>query len=253
MKEAHGWDYVNENQFDYYINTIKSFINNDAELKTFRQKLGTTGILERDTGAGQLWLNMILNKFGDTILKEKLSLFKRNDIYGAPAILNYGEYGDICPFTLLYIWQGLNTIHKFKTNKFNKIVEIGTGYGALCIIMDSLCEYDEYVIVDLPDVVELNRKYLINFPEIYKKVTFIPCNTLTEIPNVDVVISIAAISECSGETQIEYFNKIIKNSKYAYLGYNRQNSAFLNLLSNEFDIDTENSGISEYYLTKKIF
>jgi len=250
--QAHGWDYPGSDIADNYIRTIQSFINDDNELNTFRQKLGSTGILEGDTSCGNLWLNMILTKFGDSILKEKLSLFKRNDIYGSPVILNYGEYGDMCPFTFLYVLQGLNAINKFKTNKFDKIVEIGAGYGALCIIMDSLCEYNEYVIIDLPDVVELNKKYLKNFPEIYKKVTFIPCNKLTEILDVDLFLSIAAISECNTETQLEYFNKVIKNANFAYLGYNRHNTEFFNTASSLFNIDNEYTGINEYYLTKNI-
>jgi hypothetical protein len=251
MQQAHGWDYVNSNIADNYIRTIQSFLSDDNKFNTFRQKLGSTGILEGDPNCGSLWLKMILDNHGNKLLKEKLPLLKRNDIYGDPVILNYGEYGDVCPFTFLYTLQGLNAINKFKTNKFNKIVEIGTGYGALCIVMDSLCEYNEYVIIDLPDVVELNRKYLKNFPEIYKKVTFIPCNELTEILDVDLFLSIAAISECNTQTQLEYFNKVIKNSNFAYLGYNRHNPDFFNSISSLFNIDNENTGISEYYLTKK--
>lgn len=251
MEQTYGWDYADSDISSNYINTIKLFINNEQEFNNFRQKLGSTGILEGDANCGELWLNMILNKFGGNILKEKLPLFKRNDIYGNPIIKNYGEYGNVCPFTFLYIWQGLNAINKFKTTKFDKIVEIGTGYGALCIIIDSLCEYKEYVMVDLPDVIELNRKYLSNFPEIYKKVTFIPCNNLNEITNVDLFLSFAAISECNTETQLEYFNKIIKNAKYAYLSYNRNNPEFFNVVSSLFTINNEDIGITDYYLIKK--
>lgn len=251
MEYSYGWDYVSDSVADNYINVVKLFINDENEFNKFRQKLGTTGILEGDTSCGTLWLNMILNKYGDALLKEKLPLFKRNDVYGEPVIINYGEYGDICPFTLLYILQGMNIIDNFKTNKFDKIVEIGTGYGALSIIMDSLCEYKEYVIIDLPDVVELNKKYLKNFPEIYSKTTFIYCNELTEISDVDLFVSVAAISECSTETQLDYFNKVIKNSKFAYMGYNRDNSEFFNAASLLFDINSENIGITDYYLIKK--
>jgi hypothetical protein len=253
MEQSYGWDYIKSNIADNYISAIRLFVNNEQEFETFRQKLGSAGgILEGDANCGELWLRMILDKHGSDLLKEKLSLFKRNDIYGGPIIRNYGEYGDVCPFTFLYVWQGLNVINKFKTNKFNKIVEIGTGYGALCIMIDSLCEYEEYVIVDLPEVVELNKKYLSHFPEIYKKVTFIPCNKLTEISNVDLCISCAAISECNTETQLNYFDKIVKNSTLAYFSYNRINYEFFNIASSLFNIDNEGvGGINDYYFTKK--
>jgi len=251
--QAYGWDYIDNNISSNYINVIKKFISSETEFSTFRQRLGSTGILEGDASCGQLWLNMILERYGDSILKEKLELFKRNDIYGSPVINNYGEYGDICPFTLLYILQGLNAMHKFKHNQFNKIVEIGPGYGALCIIMDALCNFKEYVIVDLPDVVELNKKYLVNFPEIYKKVTFIPCNELTNISNIDLVISAAAISECNTDTQLNYFDKIIKNSTFAYLTYNRHNESFFTEANQIFNsnIETLGAGVVDYFLTKK--
>jgi len=251
MENSYGWDYVDSNISDNYINTIRLFVNNEQEFNTFRQKLGSTGILEGDTSCGNLWLNMILNKYGDTLLKEKLPLLKRNDIYGTPFIMNYGEYGDVCPFTFLYTLQSLNVINKFKTNRFDKIVEIGTGYGALCVVMDSLCEFTEYVIVDLPDVVELNKKYLSYFPEIYKKVTFIPCNEISNILDINLCISVAAISECNTEVQLDYFDKIIKNSNFVYLGCNRINNEFFDTASSLFNIEKNYAGIDDFYLIKK--
>jgi hypothetical protein len=251
MEQSHGWTNVPEDKSSNYIKVVRSLTSTNDEFNSFRQKLGSTGILEGDTSCGSLWLKTILDNHGDELLKEKLSLLKRNDIYGEPIILNYGEYGDVCPFTFLYALQGLNVIKNFKRDKFNKIVEIGTGYGALCIAMDSLCEFNEYVIVDLPEVVELNKKYLSKFPEIYKKVTFINCNELPEIKDVDLCISIAAMSECNTETQTIYFDKVVKHSNVAYLGYNLQNQDTFEKIISLFNVHTEFTGIYEYYLTKK--
>jgi hypothetical protein len=249
---GHGWVAPGDGAINTYIEAVKSYVNDEQKFNTFRQTLGGAGgILEGDTACGNLWLSMILNKYGDTILKEKLDLFKRNDIYGSPTIINYGEYGDVCPFTFLYILQGLNAINKFQTNKFDKIVEIGAGFGSLCIMMDSLCEYKEYVIVDLPEVIELDKKYLSNFPEIYKKVTFIPCNELSDIQDADLCISIAAISECDVETQLYYFDKVIKYTKYTYLGCNYDITNLLNACTQIFNINHIFDGLNEYYLTKK--
>jgi len=251
MENGYGWDYPTNNTVDNYIQTIKLFTRSDNDFKTFRQHLGLTGILEGDAFCGDIWLKMILDKFGDIPLKENLANFKRNDFIGSPVIRNYGKYGDMCPFTFLYIFQGLSAINKFQPYQFNKIVEIGTGYGALCIIMDSLCKFKEYVIVDLPEVVELNKKYLNHFPEIYKKVTFVPCNELETISNIDLTISCAAMSECNTNTQLMYYDKVIKQSTFSYLSYNRVNYEFLNIANNDFNITEENTGIIEYYLTKK--
>jgi hypothetical protein len=248
----YGWFAPGDNALTAYINAVTSYVNDDQKFSTFRQTLSAAGnVLEGDTSCGSLWLNMILEKYGDTVLKEKLDLFKRNDIYGSPTIMNYGEYGNMCPFTFLYILQGLNAVNNFQTNKFDKIVEIGAGFGSLCIIMDSLCDYKEYVIVDLPEVIELDKKYLGNFPEIYKKVTFVPCTELSDIQDIDLCISIAAISECNTETQLHYFDKIIKHAKYAYLGCNYDVTDLLNACTQIFDTNHMFYGLNEYYLTKK--
>lgn len=250
-EQSHGWKHVEDHTADNYISIVKSLTSSKEAFDTFRKKLGSTGILEADDSCGALWLKLILNNHGDTLLKEKLPLLKRNDIFGDPVIKNYGEYGDVCPFTFLYTLQGLNVLKQFKTNKFDKIVEIGTGYGALCIVMDSLCEFKEYVIIDLPEVVELNKMYLSQFPEIYKKVTFINCNELPELQDVDLCISIAAMSECDTETQLKYYNNVVKNSKVAYLGYNNENPEVIKRMAYKYNIYVEYSGIYDCFLTKK--
>ena len=60
----------------------------------------------------------------------------------------------------------------------------------------------------------------IHFSEIYPKIKFVPCNELEDISNIDLFISNYSLSELTIETQLNYYNKIIKNSKIIYITYN---------------------------------
>ena len=66
----------------------------------------------------------------------------------------------------------------------------------------------------------IEEKYLKNFSEIYPKIKFVPCNELEDISNIDLFISNYSLSELTIETQLNYYNKIIKNSKIIYITYN---------------------------------
>jgi putative sugar O-methyltransferase len=106
-----------------------------------------------------------------------------------------------------------------------RILEVGVGFGALCKIFSSLYDFEEYILIDLPEVIGLCKKYLNKFPSISNKLTFISTEELKsidKISDIDLFISDSAIAECSLETQLMYADKIIKYSKYGYLVYNTQ-------------------------------
>ena len=52
----------------------------------------------------------------------------------------------------------------------SRIVEVGGGYGGLCKVLSTVCEFDEYILIDLPEVSALQRKYIDQFPDIKDKV-----------------------------------------------------------------------------------
>jgi putative sugar O-methyltransferase len=105
----------------------------------------------------------------------------------------------------------------------NRIVEVGGGYGGLCKVLSTVCEFDEYILIDLPEVSALQRKYIDQFPDLKDKVKCIPCTEYEEIADIDLFISNYALSECSLEVQMEYYDKLVTNTKFAYLIYNLVN------------------------------
>jgi hypothetical protein len=261
-KEKHGWEYCPDIPAKNYIEKVKLFVENDSAFSTFRQDPDYGKILEGWHDGGPTWLKMILDKHGDEILKEKLELFKLNDLYGGPTIRNLNVVGNICPFTLKYIYNGLDIKKHFSGKKFKKIVEIGAGYGAMTIILSALYDFDEYILIDLPDVINLCKKYLKHFPELFNKIKFISCldlKTMESITDIDLFISDSCLAECDLSTQLDYYNKIIKNSKFGYIVYNSLTNyvsvlnynKFHEIASEQFIIDREEIGVAVLYFTKK--
>ena len=257
-----GWE-THENAMENYINKCKLFVESDDMFKTFRQDSDYKIILEGWNEGGNFWLQEILSYYGNEILLDKLELFKRNDIYGGPTILEYPIVGNMCPFTLKYILDALRIIENLGSCEYKKIVEVGVGFGSMCIIMDSIHKFDEYVLVDLPEVIELTKKYLINFPEIYSKLKFIKCDNFEELDKfegADLFISDAALSECNIDTQHLYVNKFLKKCKFAYINYNTADNdssvgsnykIIMNELDPIFNIKVKKMGCYHFYLEKK--
>ena len=158
-----------------------------------------------------------------TYVMNNLDKFKENDIYGTPTIVNFDVVGDMSPGTFKYIADSLDIKHYLHNFNPKKIVEIGGGYGGMCKTLSVIYDFDEYILIDLPDVIDHCRKYLNNFSNLKNKITYITTEDLksiSEINNIDLSIAVSSLSECNRKTQDEYIEKIIKNSKYAYIVYN---------------------------------
>jgi putative sugar O-methyltransferase len=109
------------------------------------------------------------------------------------------------------------------TNHYNKIVEIGGGFGNMCRLSNNIISYNSWDIIDLPHMLELQKYYLehelkdiskINFIEAYSNKNYI--NT-----DIDLVIGTHSLSEFSMDVFYNYFKNVVVNSKYFYFGYNK--------------------------------
>ena len=256
-----GWATPPKDVMTNYINKCQLFVDSDEAFKNFRQDPDYKIILEGWNEGGNTWLGEILSSYGDEALLDRLELFKRNDIYGGPTILNYPIVGNTCPFTLKYVLDAFRIIENLGNYEYKKIIEVGVGFGSMCIIMDSIYQFDEYVLVDLPEVIELTKKYLVNFPEIYSKLKFIPCNNIDDMSNFeefDLFISDAALAECDMDTQHLYIDKFLEKSKFGYINYNTvghptgpQNYEILiKKITQSFNIEKQ-IGVNYLYLKKK--
>jgi len=104
--------------------------------------------------------------------------------------------------------------------KLNRVVEIGAGFGRTCHVLLHLVEtIQEYVIVDLPEVLELSKIYLKKvIPEHFGQITFISSadvNLWTGLSS-DLVINIDSFQEMPPEVIDRYMDKLIACSAAFY-------------------------------------
>ena len=218
-----GWQAEDQIAVEYLAACVEA-VNNDDAFANFKANPKYKTILEHVLkDQGQAYLNICKDMNEDAVW-ENIEAFKENDKYGNPELYPYpGLNGTISPTTLRYMKNTFEIAFMTDGAEIGKIVEVGGGYGGLCRVLSKVCEFDEYVMIDLPEVSALQRKYIDQFPDIKDKVKCIPTTDLAEIKDVDLFISNYALSECDLESQMAYFQCIVQHSKYAYLIYNLVN------------------------------
>lgn len=200
-----------------YRNFCKSAVEDEKVFENFkRSKIYNNHVEHVSFELGGKYLNYILGKY--PALVEKFEMFRSNDALGNPIKYNYDAYGDFSPTTLRYIKIAGDLQNIYSTLDTMRVIEIGGGYGGQCKILSDLFEFQEYIIVDLPEPLELTKKYLTKLG--VQNVTYWTPDQVPADQSYDLVISNYAFSECSREQQTEYLTKIIKNSKYGYMTWN---------------------------------
>jgi len=234
-----GWQ-AEDTIAEEYLAACKDAVENEESFAVFKSNPKYTTILEHVLKhQGQEYMNMVL-EMNEEAFWDNLDKFKENDFIGKPPVEMYPGVGWVSPTTLRYIKNTFEMSFMLDGNPVSRIVEVGGGYGGLCKVLSSVCEFDEYILIDLPEVSALQRKYLDCFPEIKDKVKCIPCTEYEEIKDIDLFISNYALSECDLDVQMEYYDKLVANSKYAYIIYNLVNF-------NDFHYNTFIDKIKENY------
>lgn len=218
MENFNGWD-INPNDAKEYINICNKILEDDEVFSNFKVLPEYNVILEHvDFELGQKYFDYI-QEVGKEIYDENLDQFLENDLIGNPKQFVYGD-GKISPTTLRYIKNCLDLSSICENEEISKVVEIGGGYGGLCKTLSVLCDFDEYINVDLSEGLKVQEKYLKNFSKIYSKIKFISCERLDSIYDIDLLISNYSLSELDIQSQLNYYDKVIKNSKIVYITYN---------------------------------
>lgn len=236
LSKDFGWSIKKENATAYATACLEVDIDN------FRKDSGYRKILE---GGGLEVFNYFLGAIRSHDLSDlffdNLDAFRQNDLYGNPDLFSDKEIGKFSPTTLKYALNILNIIEAFDKTKINKIVEIGGGYGGIAVILQNFIDYDEYVLVDLPECNLLTEKYISKFPSLDGKVKTVNCHDLDyDFTNTDLTIAINSLSECNREVQLRYFRDIIKESRYGYLVRNIDKQSCLDDHKQGLDILPDN-------------
>lgn len=261
-----GWETVPDKEFEDYVKVVRKFNKDYSLFENFRRDPDYGKILSGDVEIiGHHAIANIRELEGLNTFKSNQEEIRRNDSVGNPKIYYYPDFGEINPSTLMYFYNTLvvkNIVGSFVPKR---VVEIGAGYGGLCRLLYSMHGFEEYNIIDLPDVVELAHNYLKNFPELNEKINYISCNDLKRILDIkkpDLVIANSSLAELNYDTQSFYTANIFKFTKYAYVIWNTNHIAGkineMNKFINSFDTNNfivENkithSSINNIYIKPK--
>lgn len=158
---------ANYTQFCDYVNSL-------VDVTNFKMNPSFNYVLEHVSyEQGMEYLSFILSK---TPFQEKdiVEFCRLNDQYGNGVKNDYG-FIHTSPSNLRYIFHSyliLNHINQ-SNQKTKKVVEVGCGYGGLCLAISYFSKImnvtiDEYHLIDLPEISRLQNMYLekhnIEFP-----------------------------------------------------------------------------------------
>ena len=189
----------------------------DQDFKRFRHHPVYTGIVETVPPAdGAAYITVALRN--DPSIANHLEELRRNDAVGAPMVCQYGPIGGFAPTTLRYIQTAVDLKRLFGPLDGMRVVEIGGGYGGLCRILHAQNRIESYTIVDLPEALDLAKRYLGEFS--VPNVSFAPPNQ-DIFPDFDLLISNYAYSELDKATQDLYLDRILSRCRRGYMMYNQ--------------------------------
>jgi putative sugar O-methyltransferase len=239
----YDWD-VPENNAANYLNVCKSFVEEDSLFSNFRRNRLYHEILEHvSVEDALLYIDEMKNS--EKLSDEDINNFKLNDSVGNPITFEHERFGNISPTTIRYIKNVLDIDHFLGGTSVDNIVEIGGGYGGLCRAISSYMNFENYMILDLPEVNKLCEKYISKFGNLGEKVIQSFYDEVESVENIDLLISNYAFSECSFDLQKSYYDGVISNSDKFYISYNNITTRnmgieyFKEYASRHFDIQSE--------------
>jgi len=246
------WDKCPDINFENYNQMCDVFSKDPSEFANFKRHPKYQTILEG--GEHIVGLMAIQNiksklKFDDLLLN--LPKIKENDLYGNPITQNYTEIGDISPSTLRYT----NTVYDIQKLvgdfKPKTIIEVGGGYGGLCKVFSSIYDFEEYTLVDLPNVIELCKVYISKFDDLKNKVKFIKSTDDFTPKEYDLFISDSALAECNSDYQNKCLDNFIKNSKFSYTTFNTSHFGEFNSEINNFMNKLSHKNVNQFRFDDK--
>lgn len=161
--------------YNNYTNYLSDNIDN--VIFNFKSNMAYKGILEHVSFEyGEKYLQLILSEFS-FIDKEKIKNYcELNDKYGTPNKQYFIKEDFIIacsPTSLRYVYHSLLILKYLNKTDCNNIVEVGCGYGGLCLAInyfmtDFEVNIEIYNIIDLSEPLILIEKYLSLHKEIIK-------------------------------------------------------------------------------------
>jgi len=162
-----------------------------------------------------------LFQHGSSQIWQKLELLRKLDTIGGPVTNDLPGFGIFSGTTLRYIVIADQITKFFNLPAGAKIAEIGAGFGGQCYIVSQFTPFSTYFIYDLPQVERLIGKVMRTLS--VDNVRLMPVNAPLPAEKIDLLISNYAFSECDRQTQLDYFERVVKKADRGYVIFNQIN------------------------------
>jgi putative sugar O-methyltransferase len=150
--------------------------------------------------------------------RDRLSKIKNRKV-GEPISVTYDE-NTVCMDYLQAVYENEFIADHVHLDEMN-ILEIGAGYGRTCHSILSNHLVKSYTILDLPNCLELSRRYLLAAlnPEDFSRVNFIDATGFPDLDmqHFDLCINIDSFAEMEPEIVHHYLNFIASHGDYLYV------------------------------------
>ena len=197
-----------------YIDVVRSQLSRRPEQWNFKSNPMYQGILEHVSPTqGHAYLRLCRQQFPHK-WSQNAELFSRlcalNDRYGNPRKARYPDFRPCSPTNLRYLYYALLILSK-QTQDTLDIIEIGGGYGGLCLFIHKLAPLfnktiSSYTMFDLPEVAQLQANYLKSHAIVSV------CTSLGQDVHLQpdsCLISMYALSELPAPLRKQYREKVI--------------------------------------------
>jgi hypothetical protein len=205
------------NNFSSYPSFCQRVASDGFSFQDFRRNRIYRGEVETvDYSLGLILAHEIREKYSNLLCYcRKICI---EDEVGYPLSYTYSHIGRISPTVLRYIKVVGDLQREFGDLKNFNIVEIGGGFGGQCKIIHDIGGFKHYSIIDIPECIDLMKKYLSLFS--IKEVECVNYKKITAPQKCDLLISNYAFSEIDREGQLFYIDMIISFARKGYMFYN---------------------------------
>jgi hypothetical protein len=247
IDKLNGYSDIFNNQKIYFNDYIVK--NNISNIfNTFRTNHELYGCLDMNVEKPNQEAILLADKINSDIFGKYLICNLKQKIIG------YGdkdfEYSKLSNIDIQYILFSIilfSKLKELKNDNFNKIIEIGGGFGNLLRINHNIQNFNKWIIIDYLHY-NLLQEFYLSFQDIPKNKYILVSDNVVKInEEIDIIISIFYLSMFSLHEFNNYYDNIIKKTKYFYYVFNYNypsidlNNIKNNIISKDFElIDNKN-------------
>lgn len=214
--------------FESYCQVCRDESKKDISELSFKSNPNYTSILEHvKKENAQEYLKLIRSEF--SLPNNIISKFTwMNDKLGKPN-RHIIESFYASPSNFRYLYHALRILKQVSDNGISQvsIIEIGAGYGGLCLALNYLAKnfnisISKYVIIDLPEPLLLLQKYLGNFSLDFPVEYLLSSNYENSLSGEEYfLVSGYTLSSIDSELCEEYLIKLLPKCSHGFMVWNK--------------------------------